>query len=51
MQKVERFFEKMLTKEEWENPDFLRFSNVEIPASDVELSDEADEHEPSANKS
>jgi len=38
VQKVEGFFEKMLTKEEWENPEFLRFSNAEIPASDIELS-------------
>jgi len=38
MPKVEPFFEKMLTKEEWDKPDFLRFSNAEIPASDIELS-------------
>jgi len=38
MQKVEQFFQKMLTKEEWDKPDFLRFSNAEIPASDIELS-------------
>jgi len=37
MEKVERLFEKMLTKEQWENPEFLRFSNAEIPASDIEL--------------
>jgi len=37
VEKVEGFFEKMLTKEEWDNPEFLRFSNAEIPASDIEL--------------
>jgi len=37
MNKVENFFGKMVTKEEGENPDFMRFSNTEIPASDVKL--------------
>ena len=37
MNKVENFFNKMVTKEEWDNPDFMRFSNTEIPASDVKL--------------
>ena len=38
--KIENFFSKMLTKEQWDNPDLMRFSNAEIPASDIEL-DEA----------
>jgi len=33
----ENFFHRLLTKEEWDDPDFMKFSNAEIPASDVEL--------------
>jgi hypothetical protein len=34
---VERFFNKMLTKEEWDNPDFILFSNTEIPPGNIKL--------------
>jgi hypothetical protein len=37
MNKVEDFFSKTVTKEEWDNPDLMRFSNAEIPASDIKL--------------
>jgi len=37
MNKVEDFFSKTVTKEEWDNPDLMCFSNAEIPASDIKL--------------
>ena len=29
------FLNRVLTEEEWNNPDFMKFSNAEIPANDV----------------
>jgi hypothetical protein len=43
MKKEDGFFNRMLTKEEWDNPDLMRFSNAEIPASDIELGTRLDE--------
>jgi len=43
MKKPERFFDRMLTKEEWDDPGLMRFSNVEIPVSDIELGTRLDE--------
>jgi hypothetical protein len=43
MKKSEGFFDRMLTKEEWDDPGLMRFSNVEIPACDIELGTRLDE--------
>jgi hypothetical protein len=41
--KEDGFFDKMLTKEEWDDPELMRFSNADIPASDIELGSRLDE--------
>ena len=38
--RLDSFFNKMLTKEQWDDPSLIKFSNAEIPASDIVL-DEA----------
>ena len=37
------FFSRMITREEWDNPDLLLFTNAEIPLEDVELGTYLDE--------
>ena len=32
--------DKVLTKEQWNSPSSITFTNTEIPASDIELDDE-----------
>lgn len=34
---IENFFDRMVTKEEWESPDFMKFTNAEIPDGEVEF--------------
>ena len=41
--KPEGFLHRLLTEEEWSNPDFIKFTNAEIPANDVVLGNRLNE--------